>query len=178
MTVFFGPLGIPIYNKDGETLTFKPWLMSAILRAISVARYTFSHFWRSIPERCEMQQWAKIKVVPGRSRPHQSPIITPLHTYSKTCYYTSGDFLLCSYPSVLCLGLHFGSKKDWISRLILKNYRYFTGVFRTKVKPCYVLLKQPKTSLYPPPPPETLLREDSFVTYSKCLDKWRANEVV
>ena len=33
------------------------------------------------------------------------------------------------------LGLHFGSKKDRITWLILENYRYFTGLFRTEVKP-------------------------------------------
>ena len=31
---------------------------------------------------------------------------------------------------------HFGSKKDWISRKVLENYRYFPGVFfLTEVKP-------------------------------------------
>ena len=34
------------------------------------------------------------------------------------------------------IGFHFGSKKDWISRIkYSKNYRYFTGVFWTEVKP-------------------------------------------
>ena len=30
---------------------------------------------------------------------------------------------------------NFGSKKDWIFRYILENYRYFIGLFRTEVKP-------------------------------------------
>mgnify|MGYP003571726563 CR=1 FL=1 len=29
----------------------------------------------------------------------------------------------------------FGSKKGWIPRLIFENYRYFTGIFWTEVKP-------------------------------------------
>ena len=40
-------------------------------------------------------------------------------------------------PCCFQLGLHFGSKKDWISRLILENYWYFTGIFRTEVKPYF-----------------------------------------